>query len=235
MPVLVTRPREQAGTTAEALAAMGHEALIDPVMRIEPLPLPDITPDGVAAVVVTSANAARRLPAQLCRLPVFAVGAATAVAAREAGATDVRAGDSDGRALADLVGRTVRPAAGEILHLAGTKVRPGLEEELRAAGYAYRRVPAYRAIPCPALGEATRGVLAKDRLDAALLFSPRTTAIWRSLVEAAGLQDRLGRVIAACISEAAAAELTGLTLADVRIAPRPEQTALLRCLAGPGS
>ena len=130
-------------------------------------------------------------------------------------------------------GGTVGPGAGTILHLAGTEVRPGLEEALRAAGYAYRQVPAYRAVPCPTLGVATRAALAEGRLGAALFFSPRTAAVWRSLVEAAGFQDRVGRVVAACLSEAVAAELAGLTLAAVRIASRPDQAALLRCLDGP--
>ena len=235
MLVLVTRPREQAGATAEALAAMGHEALVDPVLRVEPLPLPELAPGTITAVVVTSANAARRLPAALRAVPVFAVGAATAAAARAAGAADVRAGDGDGRALAGLVGRTVGPGAGTILHLAGTEVRPGLEEELRAAGYAYRQVPAYRAVPCPTLGEATRAALAEGRLGAALFFSPRTAAVWRSLVGAAGVRTPLVRVVAACLSEAVAAELAGLTLRAVRIASRPDQAALLRCLDGPAS
>jgi uroporphyrinogen-III synthase len=233
--VLVTRPWEQAGATTEALAAVGHEALVDPVLRVEPLPLPELAPEGVAAVVVTSANAARRLPARLRGLPVLAVGAATAAAAREAGAADVRAGEGDGRALAGLVGRTLGPGAGTILHLAGTEVRPGLEAALRAAGYAYRRVAAYEAVPCRDLGEATRAALEEGRLDAALFFSPRTAAVWRSLVEAAGLEGKLKHLVAACLSEAAAAELTGLPLAEVRIAARPEQAALLRCLDGPAS
>jgi uroporphyrinogen-III synthase len=147
----------------------------------------------------------------------------------------VRAGDSDGRALAALVGRTVGPAAGEVLHVAGTEVRPGIEDALRAAGYTYRCLPLYRAVASPTLGEATRAALEEGRLGAALFFSPRTAAVWRSLVEAAGLRDRLRRVIAACLSEAVAAELAGLTLPEVRIAARPEQMALLRCLDGPAS
>jgi uroporphyrinogen-III synthase len=136
--------------------------------------------------------------------------------------------------LAALVGRGLA-GAGEVLHLAGTEVRPGLEEGLRAAGLPYRRVAAYRAVPGERLGEATRAALVERRLGAALFFSPRTAAVWRRQAEAAGMGGSLRYVLAACMSDAVAAELRGLALAGLRVAARPEQAALLRCLDGPVS
>jgi uroporphyrinogen-III synthase len=211
---------------------MGHEPLIDPALEIAPLPLPPLDAAGVAAIVVTSANAARRLPAGLLGLPVFAVGRATASAARAAGAGDVRAGGEDGRALEALVDRELPAGAGEVLHLAGEEVRPGIGEALWAAGRRYRCVTAYRAVPSAGLGAAARDALEAGRLGAALFFSPRTAAVWRGHVEAAGLAGRLAGVTAACLSGAVASELRALPWRALRVAAAPDRAALLRCLEG---
>jgi uroporphyrinogen-III synthase len=107
--VLVTRPRAQAEVTAAALRALGHEPLLDAMLEIEPLHLPDLAGrEDVAAVVLTSANAVTALPASLAGLPVFAVGAATAAAAGPPAAATRAGGSDDGRALAGMVSRALR-------------------------------------------------------------------------------------------------------------------------------
>jgi uroporphyrinogen-III synthase len=182
--VLVTRPRAQAEATAVALRALGHEPLLDPMLVIEPLPPPDLTgQENIAAVVLTSANAVPALPASLKDRPVFAVGPATAEAAKAAGCRDVRAGSDDGRALAGLVSRALPPGAGAVvLHLAAEEVREGLAAGLRDAGLAYRHVVAYRAVPSARLAPATSRALVDGRLGAALFFSPRTAAVFAAHV-----------------------------------------------------
>ena len=236
MLVLVTRPRAQAEATAQALRALGHDPIIDSMLEIEPLPLPDLAAEGVAAVVLTSANAAPALPAALKALPVFAVGSATADAAREAGCRDVRAGSDDGRALARLVRGALPPPSGTVLHLAAEEVRDGLEAGLREAGLSYRRVMAYRAVPSPGLAPATSQALAAGRLGAALFFSPRTAAVFAAHVRAAGLGWGLRDAVAACLSRAVADEAQSLPWwREVRVAATRDQTALLGLLAYPGA
>ena len=89
MHVLITRPREQALELADRLAARGDTALIESLLIIEPVAgvVPQL--DGVQALVLTSANAAPALGAWAGQLPLFAVGAATAEAARRAGVTGI--------------------------------------------------------------------------------------------------------------------------------------------------
>src|SRR5882757_8597644 len=84
---LVTRPRAEAAALAEALAARGIEAIVEPLLDIHyrDEPAPDLA--GVQAVLCTSANGVRAL-ARLSRgrkVPIFAVGEATAARAREEG------------------------------------------------------------------------------------------------------------------------------------------------------
>ena len=58
MRILVTRPREQGEATAARLAALGHEALVAPLLTI--VPTSGFPPAGPCdALIVTSANATR--------------------------------------------------------------------------------------------------------------------------------------------------------------------------------
>jgi uroporphyrinogen-III synthase len=233
MLVLVTRPREQAEATARLLRAAGHEVLIDPILDIRPLPPPRVEPGEVAALAITSANAASALAELPADLPVFAVGEATAEAARAAGRRIVEAAAGDGSALAGLIRRSVAHG-GVVLHLCGRDVREGLEAGLVAAGYAYRQAPVYEAIPSPALATETVDAIRGRRLNAILFYSPRSATLFADKVAAAGLAQHLSPVLAVCLSEAVAAGLAGLPFRAVRVAAARDQKALLRCLDGGG-
>ena len=229
--MLVTRPEEQSGDTVRLLRELGHEPLLDPLLRIERLPPPAEIPVGTAALAVTSANAVPALAALPSDLPVFAVGQATARALSLAGRPPTAVAGGDGADLAQLLAGRL-PAGSTVLHVAGRDVRPGLAEELAAAGLVYRRAVVYAAEPADRLAPGTQAALAADGLDAVLLFSPRTAALFASLVRAAGLAPHLAPTVAACLSEAVAAELTGLNFAAVRVAEARDQKALLRRLDG---
>ena len=232
MLVLVTRPREQAAETARRLRALGHEPLLDPVLEIRQLPLAPPAFEGVAAIAITSANAAPVLASVPVALPVYAVGVATARAARAVGRAEVHSADGDGIDLAAVLRRSLTASAGTILHLAGEDVREGLEGCLVAAGYRSRRAVVYAAAPAPDVGGEVAAAIAARRVDAALFFSPRSAALWTVRIEAAGLAGDLAGTLAACLSEAVAAGLAGLPFKAVRVAASRDQNALLRCLEG---
>jgi uroporphyrinogen-III synthase len=231
MLVLVTRPQEQADETARLLRRAGHEPLLDPLLRIVRLPPPAVEPRSIAAVAVTSANAVPALSALPPTVPVFAVGKATALALRAAGREVAGIAAGDGHALAALLSGSL-PAGSAVLHLCGRDVREGLAEDLTAAGLAYWRAVVYEAAPAERLAPTTEAALRALRLDAVLLFSPRTAALFTTLIRATGLVPGLERVIVACLSEAVAAELAGLPFRAVRVAEARDQKALLRRLDG---
>lgn len=218
MRLLVTRPEPAASDTAAALAALGHDALMAPLLVTAPRRwrVPATPPQ---ALLITSANAVRHGGSDLAgwhALPVFAVGAATAAALRAAGFVDVRAGAGDGAAAL-----AAAHAAGvtRLLHLAGADrtalaLPPGLACEIRTV-YAARRV---RALPAPA-----RRALAAGAIDVVLLYSPRSAAVFAALVDRAGLaRDRLA--IAALSANVAAAAGTGWR--RVEPAATPDEAAL---------
>src|ERR1041385_1135905 len=102
MRVLVTRPRDDAERTAGLLRARGHEPILSPLMEIRFVDGPEIPPERIQAILITSANGVRGLARRTAHreVPVFAVGAQTAAAAKAAGFSNVKSANGEARALA---------------------------------------------------------------------------------------------------------------------------------------
>lgn len=230
MRVLITRPRERALEVARQLEQLGDTALLEPLLQIEPLP--GVAPElaGVQAIVLTSAHAVPALDGPAKALPVFAVGDATAAAARRAGCGAVVSACGAGRDLADLIAARCRPEQGSLLHLSGEHVREGLAAELAAAGFVLRRQAVYRAIAASSLAPATVAALAARQVDAVLLFSPRTARTFVGLIDKHGLRDRLTGTAAICLSAAVAQPCRELVWRAIYPAARPELGGLLEAL-----
>ncbi|MGE0844757.1 MAG: uroporphyrinogen-III synthase [Flavobacteriaceae bacterium] len=232
MRVLVTRPEPDAGTTAEDLRALGHEPVIEPLFDIVATgaAMPE---GGFDAVIVTSRNALRTIsPQALAALrakPAFAVGGASARAARQAGFADVRSAEGDATRLAALIladGRIGRGA--RLLHPCGADRAGGLEEPLVAAGLTYLPWPVYESRARPALTPSTARLLADGGIGAVLLFSPRATRHFVAL--AAEIRFAAGPPALHVISENAALPAAGLAGWTIRIAGEPTGAALLATL-----
>ena len=226
---LVTRPREEAESLAAALAARGIGAIIEPMMQVHfhSAQSPDLT--GVQAALCTSANGVRAL-ARLTdqrRVPLFAVGEATASRARAEGfATIVSAGGTviD---LARLAAKKLRPQDGPLLHVAGDVIAGDLAGALRAEGFAIERNVLYEARPVAMLSDTVVGALRAGSIDFALFFSPRTAAIFVGLAGNAAVAQCCRSITALSISAAADAALAEQSWGDRRIAEMPNQRALL--------
>jgi uroporphyrinogen-III synthase len=232
--VLITRPRAAALALARELEGRGHEALIEPLLTIEPIAgvVPNLA--GVQAIVLTSGHALAALGGSDPGRPVFVVGEATAAAARRAGCRDVRTGGGDAGQLARLIARKCRPAAGPLLHLSGTEVRPELAEGLAQAGFALRRQAVYRARAAERLSPAALTALRGGGVGAVLLFSPRSAEILVRLLAAYGLTGCLGRTEAICLSRAVSDRCRELPWKALRVAARPEVSAMVGQLEGHG-
>ncbi len=232
---LITRPAEDAGPLAAALAARGHAAVTAPVLTIrfdDPRPA-DI--DGIQAVLVTSANGIRGLARITARrdLTVLAVGDATAAACRAAGFGEVVSASGAAADLAALAAARLDPAAGAVLHAAGDHVAGDLDAMLAEAGLRLRRLQVYHAeavatLPAPAVAALGRGSLA-----GVLFFSPRTASMFARLVDDAGLTDRLASLTAVCLSGAVARRLDGRVWAAIRVADQPDSSSLMAVIDNP--
>jgi uroporphyrinogen-III synthase len=233
--LLVTRPEPDGERTGAALRARGHDVLLAPLLRIEAVAC-DLGEAAYGAVVMTSANAARAVAthpsrAVLAALRAFTVGRRTAEAARAAGFTDVRSADGDKADLAALLRAEYEPARGPLLYLAGED-RAG-EFDLSASGIAVVTMVIYRAAAAERFPDAVSAALAVGAIDGVLHFSPRSAEAYLACARRAGLLAGALAPLQLCLSAAVAEPLAAAGAPSIRIAPRPDEAAMLE-LAGPG-
>jgi uroporphyrinogen-III synthase len=229
---LVTRPRAEAEALAALLARQGIEAVVEPMIEIadREAASPDLT--GVRAILCTSANGVRALVQASGErgVPVFAVGDASAAAARAVGFGRVESAGGDVEALANLVRQHLKPDAGKLLHVTGGVVAGDLAAMLDAAGFTVERLAMYEARAARALSAATARLIADGQIDVALFFSPRTAAIFARLAAAAGVVAGLRATAAISISSAADAALGELPFCARLVARAPTQDALIETI-----
>lgn len=231
MRLLVTRPEPDAGRQAEQLAARGHEALLAPLLAIEfdravPLQLA-----GAQALLATSRNALRALashPAfgEALKLPLVAVGDATAGEAQALGFADVTIGPGTGAKLAKLIVRDFEPERGPLVHLSGDMIAFDLKSALEAEGFVVRRFVLYRAVPEAALPAQALSLLEAGELDGVILMSPRTAKTFAELAARHGLVTQANGLVCYCLSEAVAEAVRPLG-GQIRVAARPREEDVL--------
>lgn len=187
MRVLLTRPHADSEALALRLSRQGVECLIEPMLSVHYVDGAALELGGVQALLVTSANGARALgratgdDVDARALPVFAVGDASAAAARDAGFAHVESADGDVVALARQVKKGLDPLAGALLHAVGSVAAGDLGGDLSRAGFTVRRAVLYRAEPATSLTPEARDALAAGKIGAVLLFSPRTAGTFAAL------------------------------------------------------
>lgn len=235
MRLLVTRPEEDSAPLADALVALGHEVVMAPLLTIRFLDDAFLPEGRWRALLFTSANGVRALvrrneALRLLPLPVFAVGPASADAARAAGFVTVEAAGGDVTSLAAHVSGALKPEGGPLLHVAGSTVAGDLAGSLGAQGFEVKRAVLYEAAPAHVLPEAARQEIEDGSLDGVLLYSPRTARAFASLVLEAGLATRTEGLVAYCLSPNVAEALRDLPGLTVKIAREPDQAALVALL-----
>lgn len=223
--IWITRAEPGATATAARLRSLGHMPLVLPLLEVRPVAeaAPDLT--GIGALAFTSANGVRVF-AQLSdvrNLPVFAVGAACAQAARAAGFRQVLSADGDVAALAAGVISRAGEFRGPVLHPAATEPAGDLAGALAKAGVSARTLPIYETVlvtpPAAALEQALKA-------EAALVYSPkaaRQLAVLMRGRQAPGLR-------ALCLSKAVAKPLARARLGERAYAPVPLESALLNLI-----
>jgi uroporphyrinogen-III synthase len=221
-PVWITRARPGALATAERVAALGFEPIVDPLLAIETLEA-EIDLSHVKALAFTSANgveAFARLSDERA-LSVFAVGRATAKAAQGEGFASVSSADGDVEDLCDLI---AAGASGPVLWAGAKEPAGDLVGMLHGCGVMAKAVTVYETV------ERAPSAETLARLDApltVLLHSPRATRALAAVLR----KHPAATLRVLCLSEAVAAPLRDLVdPGSVAFAPRPDESALLDLL-----
>jgi len=218
--VWVTRTLPGADATAERVRGAGMTALVAPLLEVvfEPGDAIDLT--DVDVLAFTSANGVRAFAARSASRdrPVFAVGRATAKAAREAGFATVNASDGDVLTLARAL-----PHGGRVLHPGAAEPAADLIVALERRGITARGLIVYRTVPA-VVSQADLG--AASSCDFVLLQSVKAATASRDL--------RLELPILICLSPAIAAAARpgeGAGIAhQVVVARKPTEDALIAAL-----
>lgn len=233
--VLVTRPAEDAAPLIRELQARGFDALAEPLLSIRFLD--DAAPDlaGVKAFAFTSANGVRALvhavpDAPRLGVPAFAVGPATAKAARDAGFDEVLSAEGDVDALADLIIGRIGAGAGDVLHVAASRRAGDLVGRITAAGVAARRAVLYEALAADDLSREAVSAIEHGDIGWVLIFSPRTAEQFVTLMSKAGLTEKADAMCLVALSVAVANAAAPLPWGEVRMAATPNQDAVLAAL-----
>jgi uroporphyrinogen-III synthase len=239
MAVLVTRPSPDDETTAAGLRARGFEVVRAPMLRFEPVAFHDDTDAHYGAAIVTSANALRSIEAHLAgsrllKLPLFAAGEHTAVAARRAGFDNVIVAQGDAIRLRDAVLAAVKvkqlKKASTLLYLAGADLARDLAGELGERGFTVVTHTTYRMIPVSALPREARDAFAANRIEAVLHYSRRSGRAFLDAARGAGVEITALALPQCCISDAVAAVFRDAGAMQVMVAAAPDENALFEAL-----
>lgn len=197
--VWITRTRDGAERTARAVADLGCEPLVAPVMEAVAARHP-IAPDSFDALVVTSGNAVGAY-CDMCErrdMTVYCVGDRTARIAADNGLANAKSASGDVSALFDFICADA-PRSTRLLYAAPHDPAAPLTQWLADEGYPVQQVTAYETRPVePALGDDDY-----NRLTHILIHSPRAgAAVAQALIRRAAT-TRFETLTLVCISEAA--------------------------------
>jgi uroporphyrinogen-III synthase len=228
--LLLTRPEPDTQRTAAALRAKRHEVVVAPLMHIESVRQAQIGAGPWAAILVTSANAARAVATharitELRAIPAFAVGQRSAQAMSVAGFSVVISAEGSVSDLATLVAESTRPPA-RLLYLAGEDRSGDLAGDLRARGLTVETTIVYRAVAVTVLPAAAADALALG-VDGVLHFSYRTAQTYVHAARAAGVLASALKPAHFCLSAQVAEPLASAGADTIRVAPQPAESALL--------
>lgn len=208
--LIVLRPQPGASATVEKARAMGLEAVAIPLFEVQPLAWDAPEAAGFDGLLLTSANPLRHGGEGLHKLrglPAYAVGEATAEAARAAGFDVAATGDEGIERLLGSIEADLK-----LLHLCGADRRePGAVRQQVTA------IPVYRAAAIDADVSDAAGAVA-------LVHSPRAAHRFAKLA-----QEKVSIAVAAI--SAAAADAAGPGWEQVEVADRPSDEALLALAA----
>lgn len=237
--VVVTRPRERAGTLAARLREQGANVIeapcIETVERENVQPLADAlrqkhdwavftSPAGVHATVHALAKLGRDLRA-LYGMKLAAIGRGTADALAGYGLTaDLIPAQYDGEHLADALLEAL-PQGGAALLLRAAAGGQILPEKLKAAGVAVTDVPLYDTAYRCAKADALRAMLEAGAADVVTFTSMSTV---EGFVQAVGAADYTG-FTALCIGEQTAQAARRYNM-NVKIAENATIDAMIACL-----
>lgn len=227
--VLITRAAPDALEFGRLCANAGFAPVYAPVLTFE-IHKQRLELSKVGALAFTSANGVRAYCANADKrdLPVFAVGEATAAAARSGGFLNVYEAGGDVASLSKMIASSP-PAAGAVLHVGGVHQAGDLSAMLKMQHINATFVPVYemraaQSLPRSCWTPAPHWIS---------LFSARTASIFADLVAESEKTSLLRTIRVACLSEQAAQPVRAFGWKQIVIARNKSAAGVIEAMKTP--
>lgn len=230
LPVLVTRPEPGGSATARRLREMGFAPVMAPLLTIQSLARALPARESLRGIVIASQQALPALPDLYHDLPLYAVGDATAAAARARGFAEVVSAHGRAEDLAGLIIRSLPKEGLPLLLATGENQGDRLKTILQAFGFTIIKEEVYAARSVTALPPQAAEMIARPEPGWVLLFSRETALCLKRLCRAISLPAGLDHLQLAAISAPVAEAVRDLPWRSIRVAMEPTEKAVLALL-----
>ncbi len=230
--IWITRPSQDAGYFENSLKDKGFTSIVEPLLRIKYNKI-NLETDNIQALIFTSANGVRAYMYNRGRtdLPVYAVGDATGMEAKNSGFETVYISKGDVLFLSETIKEHACSNSGALLHIAGSVIAKDLSALLLAHNYKVNRKVLYEAVERKTLTRTMQETLNDDGITGVILMSPRTARIFKEIIVSHNLHSIIPKLKLYCLSDAVAIQVRELGC-GVIVAEHPTQVDIMDKITG---
>ena len=130
-----------------------------------------------------------------------------------------------------LVEKILKPEDGSLLHIAGSSVAGDLIKLLSNRGFQCSREVLYKTNNSRRLSDSTIADIKQNKIDAVMLYSPRSAEIFVELVRKARLVRSCQNIILICLSDAVYKKTLKIQWKEVKTSSEPNQGAIIKLVS----
>ncbi len=231
---LITRPANEAESTAKAIAAKGYTPLIEPLLTIQPA---KDAPEKIATALkqnpqclIFTSKQALRIFADIVKerkYTVAVVGEASSELATDLGFKRIISGDSDAETLVKIITEKLDPTQGCCVYFCSNHVAYPVEEKLQKFGFSCVSNEIYQSEAVEDFSAENIKQLKNGNVRVALFYSERTAEIFVKLAKKHALEAILMEMEAYALSAKVMRKIRALQWKKTAAARLPSETALL--------
>ena len=230
--ILITRPEKDAEILGMELNRIGFDTVIYPILKLVDLnsKLPNIS--DFLYIIISSKNGVRVFANKYDERDIclYVIGEGSAEEAYKQGFNNVIIGGKDAADLCKKIKSELGTNSGKFLYISAVDQSYDITSELRDYGYNIEKLVLYEVIAKSNLDEGLLNNIEDGIIDCVLFFSPRSAAIFSSLIKKAGKGDIVKEVRAFCISRSIAKKANELKWKMVYVSAEPNKRSLIELL-----
>jgi len=231
--IVITRPKGDGESLAEALQTRGFRVIHEPLTEIlllhnERQALHHALLSEPDAVIITSRHGVHALAllSDLRDAYLLCVGVATAQAAESLGFTRVATAGGNVESLIETIAQGY-DAGSRFLYASGRHVRADIKAALRTQSMEVQRLILYEAMAAPRLSDTLIEQLKRKQINAVTFFSQRAAQLFIILLSQAEAPQATADLHAFCLSDVVAAPLVETPWKAIHVARQATLASLV--------